>query len=263
MTTVNRVFIRGDTHSDFSWLPQWCEENQTTTNDILIILGDSALRFEGADNWREKNRKKKVAAQPITIFCVRGNHDRPYYKEDGTEWEDIQLENCPLLEQTIIGDLKVYDNEMWHDPNYPNIWYFQDGGHYKIKDKTFFVYGGAFSVDWEYRRLMGWTWYPNEMVSRQRHIEILDIIDHQHFNFILTHTCPYEWRPTDLFLSCIDQSKVDNTMEERLTEVEQYVGGYDAWFWGHYHANRDYGYISEYDWNGTATMLFDKVRKIL
>ena len=263
MTTVNRVFIRGDTHSDFSWLPQWCEENQTTTNDILIILGDSALRFEGADNWREKNRKKKVAAQPITIFCVRGNHDRPYYKEDGTEWEDIQLENCPLLEQTIIGDLKVYDNEMWHDPNYPNIWYFQDGGHYKIKDKTFFVYGGAFSVDWEYRRLMGWTWYPNEMVSRQRHIEILDIIDHQHFNFILTHTCPYEWRPTDLFLSCIDQSKVDNTMEEYLSDVLKYVGGYDYWFWGHYHANRDYGHVSEYEWNGAATMLFDEIRRII
>lgn len=152
---------------------------------------------------------------------------------------------------------------MWHDPNYPNIWYFQDGGHYKIKDKTFFVYGGAFSVDWEYRRIMGWTWYPNEMVSHQRHIEILDIIDHQHFNFILTHTCPYEWRPTDLFLSCIDQSKVDNTMEERLTEVERYVGGYDAWYFGHYHANRDYRHVSEYEWNGTATMLFDEIHRII
>lgn len=263
MSNVNRAFIRGDCHGDFSWLPAFCEENQTTTNDILIILGDSALRFEGIDNWREKNRKKKVATQPITIFCVRGNHDRPYYKEDGSIWEDVELENCPLLDQRTYEDIKFYEDEMWHDPNYPNIWHFQDGREYCIKGMTFFVYGGAFSVDWEYRKLMGWTWYPNEIVSNKEHCAALDVVDHHHFNFILTHTCPYEWRPTDLFLSCIDQSKVDNTMEEYLSDVLKYVGGYDYWYFGHYHANRDCGRLSEYDWNGESIMLFDEIRRIL
>ena len=257
------MFGVSDCHGNFEWLEDWCHENQTTTNDILILLGDHALRFEGIDNWREKNRKKKVAVAPITIFCVRGNHDRPYYKEDWTEWEDIQLEVCPLLGQTVVGGLKVYDDEMWHDPTYPNIWYFQDGGHYKIKDKTFFVYGGAFSVDWEYRRLMGWTWYPNEIVPHQRHIEILDIVDHQHFDYVLTHTCPTEWQPIDLFVKGMDQSKIDYTMEEYLSDVLHYIGGYDYWYFGHYHDNRNYGEMSEYEWNGETIMLFDKIVRII
>lgn len=263
MSTVNRVYTRGDCHGDFSWLPAFCEEHKTTTDDILILLGDHALRFEGVETWREQNRKKLVAAQPITIFCVRGNHDRPYYKEDSSIWEDIKLEVCPLLDQNTYKEVKFYEDKMWHDSNYPNIWYFQDGREYYIKEKTFFVYGGAFSVDWEYRKLMRWTWYPNEIVSHKEHCAALDVVDHHHFNFILTHTCPYEWRPTDLFMPCIDQSKVDNTMEGYLSEILMYVGGYDYWFFGHFHQNRDYGKVSKYDWNGETTMLFDEIRQIL
>ena len=57
MTAVNRVFITGDRHGDFEWLSEWCRENETTTNDILILLGDHALRFEGAKKPRELYRK--------------------------------------------------------------------------------------------------------------------------------------------------------------------------------------------------------------
>ena len=39
----NRVFVRGDTHGYFDWLPDWCKENHTTTNDLLIILGDAGI----------------------------------------------------------------------------------------------------------------------------------------------------------------------------------------------------------------------------
>lgn len=34
-------------------------------------------------------------------------------------------------------------------------------------------------------------------------------------------------------------------------------------YFGHYHANRDYGKVSEYGGNGKTIMLFDEVRKIL
>ena len=264
MTTINRVFIRGDTHGDFDWLPDWCRENKTTTNDILILLGDHALRFEGIKKPREAMRKQLVAAQPITIFALRGNHDRPYYKEDDSEWDDIELKVCPLLTQEYVSsNLKCYDDEMWHDKDYPNIWYFQDGGHYCIKNKTFFAYGGAYSVDKEWRQLMHWTWYPNEIVSSRRHCEILDIIDHRHFDYVLTHTCPTEWQPTDLFMKNIDQSKIDHTMEKYLSDVLRHIGGYNYWYFGHYHDNRNYGKMSEYEWNGETIMLFDKIVRII
>lgn len=263
MATVNRVFITGDRHGDFDWLPDWCRENQTTTDDILILLGDHALRFEGANRPREVNRKKLVAAQPITIFALRGNHDRPYYKEDGTVWEDIELTECPLLDNRDYGGLLLFEDKMWHDKTFYNIWYFQDGKEYFIKNKNFFTYGGAYSVDKEWRQLMHWTWYPNEIVSSGEHAAALDTIDHHHFNYVLTHTCPTDWQPVDLFMRGLDQSKVDTRMEEYLDDVLRYIGGYEHWYFGHYHANRDYGKLSEYEWNGETVMLFDEVRRIL
>lgn len=226
---INRVFCTGDTHGDFDWLRNWCINNQTTTNDILILLGDSALRFEGAHKAREQMRKSAVSKMPITIFVVRGNHDRPFCNG----WEaDCRLEHHPDL-----GDMSA---PMWHDPEYPNIWYFADYGRYFIKNKVFLVVGGAYSVDKEYRQLMHWTWYPEEQLTNDEWLDLFDLVYDYGFDYILTHTCPYEWRPTDLFMKNIDQSKVDTTTEEQLSYLEKIIT-WKYWLWGHYHADRDYG----------------------
>jgi 3-oxoacid CoA-transferase subunit A len=58
-------------------------------------------------------------------------------------------------------------------------------------------------------------------------------------DLVLSHTCPIIYEPTDLFLSCIDQSMVDKTMERYLGEIE-YKLDYRAWCWGHYHQHREY-----------------------
>ena len=71
----NRVFVRGDTHGYFDWLPDWCEENHTTTNDLLIILGDAGILYYGAKKAREKALKEFISKCPITLLCVRGNHE--------------------------------------------------------------------------------------------------------------------------------------------------------------------------------------------
>ena len=71
----NRVFIRGDTHGDFSWLPAWCIENHTTIDDTLIILGDAGIMYYGPTSDRERMLKEFITKQPITLLCVRGNHE--------------------------------------------------------------------------------------------------------------------------------------------------------------------------------------------
>ena len=50
----NRVFITGDTHGDFDWLADWCEEKQSTVCDAIIILGDAGILYYGAKSEREK-----------------------------------------------------------------------------------------------------------------------------------------------------------------------------------------------------------------
>lgn len=42
-----RIFITGDKHGDFSFLPLWCKQNNTTLDDILIILGDAGINYYG------------------------------------------------------------------------------------------------------------------------------------------------------------------------------------------------------------------------
>ena len=54
---------------------------------------------------------------------------------------------------------------------------------------------------------------------------------------MLTHTCPYSWRPVDLFLGGIDQSTVDTSTEEWLELVKDNIG-WGVWAWGHYHDDR-------------------------
>ena len=59
------------------------------------------------------------------------------------------------------------------------------------------------------------------------------------FDLVLSHTCPIIYEPKDLFLSSIDQSTVDKTMEQYLGEIE-YKITYYLWLWGHFHAYRTY-----------------------
>lgn len=229
MNEIKRVFIRGDTHGNYDWLREWCNDNNTTRDDILIILGDNSLRFEGALTARERARKSFVCSMPITIFCVRGNHDRPFTNQ----W---QLD-CELIPNPMLNS---FNPPMWHDKEYPNLWYFMDYGVYYIKNRSFLIIGGAYSVDKFYRLAMHWTWYPEEQLTRDEWLDLLDLVHDRKFNYVLTHTCPYEWRPTDLFLKNIDQSQVDSSTEEWLSDVNKYIN-WEHWYWGHFHADRDYG----------------------
>lgn len=248
MDKINRIFITGDTHGDTDWVPHFCETNETTKNDIMILLGDSAFRFEGVKNSREIARKSATNKYNITFFVLRGNHDRPY-----DEGGDISLTQCPLLEW--------FNPPMWHDPNYPNIWYFQDGEKYIIKNRTFLTIGGAYSVDKFYRLSRGWTWYENEQLKPEDFLDILDRFHDMKMDYILTHTCPISWEPTWLFMSGIDQSSVDETTEHYLEDILHYIS-YNHWYFGHFHDDHYFGNISEYDWNGDTIMLFHKIEEI-
>jgi 3-oxoacid CoA-transferase subunit A len=109
-------------------------------------------------------------------------------------------------------------------------------GYYKI-----LTIPGAYSVDKHYRLAMGYSWFEQEQLNKME-MEMGRALIRScgtDFDAVLSHTCPIIFEPTDLFLSIIDQSSVDKTMERYLGEIE-YKLDYRAWFWGHYHAFRDY-----------------------
>ena len=246
----NRVFIRGDTHGDFSWLPAWCEENHTTKDDALIILGDAGIMYYGPTSDRERMLKEFIAKQPITLLCVRGNHEARPSDYTSTCYE-------------FLGTDPIVQDVWYFEPEYPNIKYIADGTIFYLNDKKCLAIGGAYSVDKEYRLLMGWRWFANEELTDAEMDDILDKIDHQSFDYVFTHTCPEAWQPTDLFMKHINQSKISKRMEKFLTTVSEIID-FKYWYFGHFHDDREnIDYNRTHGGQGNVSMLFNKIVRIM
>ena len=113
-----------------------------------------------------------------------------------------------------------------------------DGEIYYFNKYKCLVIGGAYSVDKYWRLENNWIWFKNEQVPIEDRIKIFAETRGMDFDFVLSHTCPYSWMPTDKFLSFIDQSKVDNSMEFWLEEIKNNLGRIGVWLFAHYHVDR-------------------------
>jgi len=99
------------------------------------------------------------------------------------------------------------------------------------------VIGGAYSVDKFYRLKRGYHWFPDEQASEEIKSYVEQQIAEYPVDVILTHTCPYQYRPTEAFLPGIDNLTVDDSMERWLEVIERKVQ-YVAWLCGHWHINK-------------------------
>lgn len=227
------IYITGDTHGDFSRLRFFCKNQNTSNEDTIIILGDAGLNYYL--NKKDIKLKQMVSNIPITLFCVRGNHEeRP---------ENISTYKT----KEYWGGIVFYEEE------FPNILFAKDGEEYNINGKKCLVLGGAYSVDKYYRLSMGYHWFSSEQLSDNEKELIFKKINGKYYDYVFSHTCPYNTRPVHLFLQGIDQSTVDSSMEYWLQKVADSII-FKKWFFGHYHD----------DWiNGNYEMLFTNIQKIL
>lgn len=224
---VTQFYVTGDTHSDFS---RFYKLNNAVPEDEMwgvIILGDCGLNFWL--NKRDKKNKYRICNKysNLRFYCVRGNHEaRP---------EDVE------------GMKEVFDesvlNWVYYEPQYPNIRYLKDGVEYLIGGRySALVCGGSYSVD-KYWRLEKQSagfyggWFANEQLNQEERDSITQLAAGQKYDLILAHTCPFEWMPRDLFLACVDQSTVDNSMELWLGELLQ-TCSWGVFLCGHYHSDR-------------------------
>lgn len=233
-----KTYITGDTHGDFSFLEEFCRVHDTTINDVLIILGDAGILYYGAKSKKEKQLKTLISDCPITLFCVRGNH------------EDRAEDRLEMETKGMFGGVVMYD------PAYPNIIYPYDGGTYLINGQKCLVIGGAYSVDKFYRLEHNWKWNSREQLDEYERDAIESFSKYRSYDHILAHTCPYSWEPTYLFLNGIDQSTVDNTMERWLERIVQNCHWKHYWF-GHFHGDN-----MDVCGDGKVHMLFQVIKEL-
>lgn len=224
-------YITGDIHGQLPRFPDIVEPNSN-----IIILGDCGFNYYGENSKRDLMLKQQAEQTGFTFYCVRGNHEfRPQHLSS------IVLE----FDESVQG-------EVYYEPAFPHIKYFKDFGIYSIGEKKIGVIGGAYSIDKDLRIIQGWQWFEDEQLNEEERENCFKEFQDKEIDLILSHTCPLSWQPTDLFLPCVDQSKVDNSMEIFLEEIANSIS-WKAWCWGHYHRNRFYKDIKD----KRKIMLFD------
>ena len=212
------TYITGDTHGDFSRYNSY-DRYGIGEGDVVVILGDAGLNYY--ENNSDRKKKKFVSEFPFTTFCIHGNHEkRPF---------DIPT----YLEKEFNGGIVYYE------PEFPNILFAKDGEVYDFDGLKCIVIGGAYSVDKEYRLLRGYKWFYNEQPSEEikQYVESqLEKYDYK-IDVVLSHTCPIDYEPIEMFLPGIDQRKVDSSTEEWLGEIEKILD-YRKWYCGHWHTSK-------------------------
>ncbi len=213
------IYITGDKHADFREVFYFCYANETTLDDILIVLGDSGINYYA--NEKDYILKNSLLQYPITFFCIHGNHEeRP---------ENIKTYKTKKFHNGIV----------YYEEDYPNILFAKDGEIYNFNDHKVLVIGGAYSVDKYFRLARGYNWYESEQPSEEtknKVIKVLKKLDNK-VDIIFSHTCPYKYLPREMFLEGIDQATVDNSTEYFLDEIEK-AADYNLWYCGHYHTDK-------------------------
>lgn len=223
---IKHWLITGDTHGRvLERLEKIDQTKYLPAETAVIILGDAGLNFYlNRTDWKGK---RATNALGYRVYCLRGNHEeRP---------ENL---GYPLVNDADVGNMVYMEEE------FPNVRYFVDGGNYLINNHTVLTIGGAYSVD-KWHRLLRATalgssfsgWFKDEQLTEQEMSLISENVKGKHFDFVFTHTCPFDWQPVDLFIPGLNQSAVDNTMERWLSDLKNEFT-WHVWLFGHFHADR-------------------------
>jgi 3-oxoacid CoA-transferase subunit A len=213
------IYITGDTHGRFEHIKKLCRRNETTHEDLLIILGDAGINYSGG--IKDRIKKELLYSLPITILCIHGNHEmRPNTLPGYTmkEWQ----EGIVFVEH-----------------EYPNILFAKDGEIYLLNGKRTIAIGGACSVDKQMRETYGFGWWPDEQPSPQIKAYVERRLSESNWkvDVVLSHTAPLKYEPVEWHRPDIDQKTIDKSTEKWLEVIELKLN-YKKWYCGHFHAQK-------------------------
>lgn len=218
------IYVTGDTHGKFHRITDFCEHEKTSCEDIIIILGDAGINYNGWVSDREK--KELLKTLPITLFCIHGNHEqRP-------------------------DTIDSYAEKRWHggivywEEDYPNLLFAKDGEIFDLDGKQTIVIGGAYSIDKMIRVIYGYGWWADEQPSDEIKRYVEEQLEKRNWKIdvILSHTVPLKYEPREMFMTGVDQSSVDKSTEEWLDWIEEKLE-YQKWYCGHYHTEKKIGKV--------------------
>ena len=210
------IFVTGDTHrSDLLSLRVFCDNHpELTKSDYVIIAGD----FGGV--WAKDTLErdlKQFSDLPVTVLFVDGNH-----------------ENFDLINS--------YPVEMWNGGKVhkirPDIIHLMRGQVFEIEGKTIFTFGGATSIDRDYR-IKGESWWAQELPTYEELDEGIANLKRygNKVDYIITHSCgqralmyPQLRIAAGVKLVCPESHMLSNF--EDIVDCKH-------WYFGHFHIDAE------------------------
>lgn len=208
------IYVRGDTHGDLRALtdPRLAA---LTGNDKLVITGD--FGFVLHNDLAQENSLDALERLPFEILFVDGNHECfPRL----LEYPEVTRYGAPVRQLRR------------------NIFWLQRGYLYTIEDRTFFTFGGAYSIDkaWrlDHQRVTGeQAWFAEELPSPEEYRRGIATLEGamMQVDYILTHTAPRTIIPRVI---CKAPDPHENELNGFLDWVYHEVT-FRKWYFGHFH----------------------------
>lgn len=224
------IIVTGDTHGDVRRLSNSnLRKNGIDIADIshVIILGDFGVIWTGEPSAQERYWLKWLDEKPYETLVVKGNHEH-----------HERLDNLPVEERYGSPVFRASDK----------VFILQHGCKYTIDGKSFFVFGGADSIDKE-NRVNRITWWAEEIPTVADFHRGMATCDENDFTFdyVLTHTSPSsavaELKRINpaTFFDRADYYELKGG-DPTTKALEAFVSRMTCkrWFFGHFHDNIDF-----------------------
>lgn len=222
------IYITGDTHGELDrhklTTKSFPEQKELTKDDYMIILGDAGILWNSYTKYcpnklssRDKNMIKWYEDKQFTTLWLDGNHEN-------------------------FNALNTFPVEIWNGGKIhrlsKSVIHLMRGQVYNINNITFFVMGGADSIDKMYRE-ENVSWWRDELPSRKEYEEAIHNLEKVNFkvNYVLTHCCG-----TQLLPSIVTLHAFSDELTQFLWYLEKDFGlKYKHWYFGHHQCDRDIG----------------------
>lgn len=263
---INKIFVCGDLHGeiDINTLntTNFPEQKNLDGVNVVIQCGDFGLV------WANKEIHQRMHSIYESPSIVTSNRERSRNKTE-KHWLDW-LDQKPFYTLFIGGNHENY-NQL---EKYPlidfcggkaaqisaKVFYLQNGYVYDFDGRSFWMFGGATSIDKAWR-IEGITWWRQEIPEyKQMQFGLDNLRDNNYkVDYIITHTLPNEIikyyasnQMSDDFTVKLSVNCPVSTFLDNVLDVMK--DNYIQWYTGHFHCDKEMV--------KNITVLYKKVRCI-
>ena len=209
---MNKIYITGDTHGDQELMRDIITKSAPNSGDTLIICGDFGFLFWNSPD--ENDYLDRLERLSITFCFIDGNHEN-------------------------FSAINAYPVEKWNGGKVHrirrNIFHLMRGQIFNIEGKTFFTFGGAYSID-RWRRDRGYSYWDEELPNNEEYHEASRNLaaNGMKVDYIITHTVPTSMIHRMGMIPVAEDMELTGYLEWILHETD-----FKHWYAGHWHMDKN------------------------